>query len=88
MDEEREEEREEKVEEREEKVEEKVVVLVVVGVGEEDLFFLKSQNNEIYSVRVKLLRDVKRVMVRDGICVSYSFYVVFYPILASIPNFS
>ena len=26
-------------------------------------------------------------MVRDGICVSNSFYVVFYPILAPIPNF-
>ena len=26
-------------------------------------------------------------MVRDGICVLNSFYVVFYPILAPIPNF-
>ena len=26
-------------------------------------------------------------MVRDGICVSNSFYVVFYPILAPLPNF-
>ena len=31
--------------------------------------------------------NLKRVMVRDGICVSNSFYVVFYPILAPIPNF-
>ena len=26
-------------------------------------------------------------MVRDGICVSNSFYIVFYPMLAPIPNF-
>ena len=32
-------------------------------------------------------KNLKRVMVRDGICVSNSFYVVFYPILAPIPNF-
>ena len=30
---------------------------------------------------------LKRVMVSDVICVSYSFYVVFHPILAPIPNF-
>ena len=34
------------------------------------------------------VKNLKRVMVRDGICVSNSFYVVFYPILsAPIPNF-
>ena len=33
------------------------------------------------------IKNLKRVRVRDGICVSNSFYVVFYPILASIPNF-
>ena len=32
-------------------------------------------------------KNLKRVMVRDGICVSNSIYVVFYPILAPIPNF-
>ena len=34
-----------------------------------------------------IIKNLKRVMVRDGICVSNSFYVVFYPILAPIPNF-
>ena len=39
-------------------------------------------------IRLKIeLKNLKRVMVRDGICVSNSFYVVFYPILAPIPNF-
>ena len=32
-------------------------------------------------------KNLKRVMVRDGICVSSSFYVIYYPILAPIPNF-
>ena len=32
-------------------------------------------------------KNLKRVMVRNGICVSKSYYVVFYPILAPIPNF-
>ena len=43
-------------------------------------------------------KNLKRVMVRDGICgqsarekmavaVSNTFYVIFYPILAPIPNF-
>ena len=34
------------------------------------------------------VKNLKRVMVRDGICVSNSFYVVFYQILAQIPNFT
>ena len=34
-----------------------------------------------------ICKNLKRVMVRDGICVSNSFYVVFYPILALISNF-
>ena len=33
------------------------------------------------------MKNLKRIMVRDGICDSNSFYVVFYPILAPIPNF-
>ena len=33
------------------------------------------------------VKNLKRVTVRNGICVSNSFYVVFYPILASILNF-
>ena len=32
-------------------------------------------------------KNLKRVMVRDGICVSNSFYIIFYPKLAPIPNF-
>ena len=32
-------------------------------------------------------KNLKRVMVRDGICVLNSFHVVFYPVLAPIPNF-
>ena len=54
-------------------------------------------NNTILNQNYKR-KNVKRVMVRDGTCgqaprekmavaVSNSFYVVFYPILAPIPNF-
>ena len=32
-------------------------------------------------------KNLKKVRVLDGICVSNSFYVFFYPILAPIPNF-
>ena len=45
------------------------------------MFPIKNKENNC------LVKNLKRVMVRDGICVSNSFYVVFYPILAPIPNF-
>jgi len=70
-----------------------VVVVVTYETDMTDIFrppWLEGTQTRIAKFRTKKNlkeKNLKRVMVRDGICVSNSFYVVFYPILAPIPNF-
>ena len=44
-------------------------------------------SNTCFIIIVTTSKNLKRVMVRDGICVSNSYYVVFYPTLALKPSF-